>query len=139
LGTLRLIVLIQRFFKGFIASIAVLIGLLVGTTAEFILGDAHFGDMAAQPWVGVTTPFYFGWPKFRLAAIISMLVVLPITAVETPAAFMRPARSSESDQEGRYSAGAAGGRPGHHHRWRLEFVPLHLLFGECWIGPAQLR
>jgi len=96
LGTLRLIVLIQRFFKGFIASIAVLIGLLVGTTAEFILGDAHFGDMAAQPWVGVTTPFYFGWPKLRLAAIISMLVVLPITAVETPAAFMRPARSSES-------------------------------------------
>ena len=83
LGTLLLIVLIQRFFKGFIASIAVLIGLVVGTTVAFILGDAHFGDVAAQPWVGVTTPFYFGWPKFGLAAIISMLVVMLITAVET--------------------------------------------------------
>ncbi len=83
LGTLLLIVLIQRFFKGFIASIAVLIGLVVGTTVAFIMGDAHFGDVAAQPWVGVTTPFYFGWPKFGLAAIISMLVVMLITAVET--------------------------------------------------------
>ena len=60
---LLLIVLIQRFFKGFIASIAVLIGLVVGTTVAFIMGDAHFGDVAAQPWVGVTTPFYFGWPE----------------------------------------------------------------------------
>ena len=83
LGTLLLIVLIQRFFKGFIASIAVLIGLVVGTTVAFILGDAHFGDVAAQPWVGVTTPFYFGWPQFSIAAIISMLVVMLITAVET--------------------------------------------------------
>ena len=83
LGTLLLIVLIQRFFKGFVASIAVLIGLVVGTTVAFILGDAHFGDVAAQPWVGVTTPFYFGWPQFSIAAIISMLVVMLITAVET--------------------------------------------------------
>ena len=83
LGTLLLIVLIQRFFKGFIASIAVLIGLVVGTPVAFIMGDAHFGDVAAQPWVGVTTPFYFGWPQFSVAAIISMLVVMLITAVET--------------------------------------------------------
>ena len=31
----------------------------------------------------MTTPFYFGWPKFALAAIISMIVVMLITAVET--------------------------------------------------------
>jgi len=83
LGTLLLIVLIQRFFKGFVASIAVLIGLVAGTAVAFFMGDAHFGDVAAQPWVGVTTPFYFGWPQFSIAAIISMLVVMLITAVET--------------------------------------------------------
>ena len=33
--------------------------------------------------MGVTTPFYFGWPKFSVAAIISMIVVMLITAVET--------------------------------------------------------
>ncbi len=36
-----------------------------------------------SPWLGVTTPFYFGWPKFAFAAILSMIVVMLITAVET--------------------------------------------------------
>ncbi len=31
----------------------------------------------------MTTPFYFGWPKFAFAAILSMIVVMLITAVET--------------------------------------------------------
>ena len=83
LGTLALIVLIQRVFKGFMATVAVLIGLVVGTVVAFILGDAHFGAVATSSWFGVTTPFYFGWPKFALAAIISMIVVMLITAVET--------------------------------------------------------
>ena len=37
--------------------------------------DAH--------WFGVTTPFHYGAPTFKLAAIISMIVVMLITAVET--------------------------------------------------------
>jgi uric acid transporter len=83
LGTLALIVLIQRVFKGFMATVAVLIGLVVGTLVAYILGDAHFGSVATSSWFGVTTPFYFGWPKFALAAIVSMIVVMLITAVET--------------------------------------------------------
>jgi 2-oxo-4-hydroxy-4-carboxy--5-ureidoimidazoline (OHCU) decarboxylase len=34
-------------------------------------------------WVGVITPFYFGFPTFGVAAIVSMIVVMLITAVET--------------------------------------------------------
>ena len=83
MGTLALIVLIQRVFKGFMATVAVLIGLVVGTVVAFILGDAHFGSVATSSWFGVTTPFYFGWPKFALAAIVSLIVVMLITAVET--------------------------------------------------------
>jgi xanthine/uracil permease len=83
LGTLALIVLIQRVFTGFMATVAVLIGLVVGTLVAWVLGDAHFAAVAASPWLGVTTPFYFGWPKFAFAAIISMVVVMLITAVET--------------------------------------------------------
>jgi uric acid transporter len=70
LGTLGLIVLIQRVFKGFMATIAVLAGLVVGTLVAWALGDAHFGAVGESAWVGVTTPFYFGWPKFSIAAII---------------------------------------------------------------------
>ncbi len=83
MGTLFLIVLIQRFFRGFLATVAVLVGLVVGTLTAWALGDATFGAVADSSWVGVTTPFYFGWPKFSLAAIVSMVVVMLITAVET--------------------------------------------------------
>ncbi|WP_369134350.1 2-oxo-4-hydroxy-4-carboxy-5-ureidoimidazoline decarboxylase [Modestobacter sp. I12A-02662] len=82
-GTLALIVLIQRFFRGFMATVAVLLGLVVGTLTAWVLGDATFSAVADSSWVGVTTPFYFGWPKFSVAAIISMIVVMLITAVET--------------------------------------------------------
>jgi OHCU decarboxylase len=83
LGTLALIVLIQRVFKGFMATVAVLVGMVVGTVVAWILGDAHFDAVASSDWFGVTTPFHFGWPKFALAAIVSMIVVMLITAVET--------------------------------------------------------
>ena len=83
LGTLALIVIIQRVFRGFMATVAVLVGLVVGTLVAWALGDAHFDAVVSSPWFGVTTPFYFGWPKFAFAAIISMIVVMLITAVET--------------------------------------------------------
>ena len=83
LGTLALIVIIQRVFKGFMATVAVLVGLVVGTLVAWALGDAQFTAVATADWLGVTTPFYFGWPKFAFAAIISMIVVMLITAVET--------------------------------------------------------
>src|SRR3954466_4008319 len=83
LGTLALIVLMQRFFRGFLATVAVLFGLVAGTLLAWALGDATFSGVADSSWLGVTTPFYFGWPKFSAAAIISMIVVMLITAVET--------------------------------------------------------
>lgn len=83
LGTLLLIVAIQRLFKGFMATIAVLVGLVAGTTVAWLLGDAHFDQVAQSSWFGVTTPFYFGWPTFSFAAIVSMIIVMLITAVET--------------------------------------------------------
>ncbi len=83
IGTLAVIVIIQRVFKGFMATIAVLAGLVLGTTLAFILGDANFDAVKSSNWAGVTTPFYFGTPHFSITAIISMIVVMLITAVET--------------------------------------------------------
>lgn len=83
LGTLVLIVVIQRLFAGFMATVAVLIGLVAGTAVAWVFGDAHFDAVGGSSWLGVTTPFHFGWPQFSVAAIISMIVVMLITAVET--------------------------------------------------------
>jgi OHCU decarboxylase len=81
--TLGVIVVIQRVFKGFVATVAVLLGLVIGTVVALIFGDASFSTVSDSNWVGVTTPFHFGAPKFAVTAIISMLVVMMITAVET--------------------------------------------------------
>lgn len=83
IGTVLFIVLLQRLFRGFIATVAVLIGLVAGTLIAWSLGDANFGSVSSASVVGVTTPFHFGAPKFALAAIISMIIVMLITAVET--------------------------------------------------------
>jgi uric acid transporter len=83
MGTLALIVIIQRVFRGFMATVAVLAGLVIGTLVAWILGDANFDAVAESPLFGLTTPFFFGIPKFSIAAIISMIVVMLITAVET--------------------------------------------------------
>ena len=47
IGTLALIVIIQRVFRGFMATVAVLAGLVIGTVVAWILGDAHF-DAVSQ-------------------------------------------------------------------------------------------
>ena len=83
LGTLALIVAIQRIFRGFMSTIAVLVGLVVGTLVAWAFGDASFSSVGSSAVVGVTTPFFFGAPKFVASAIISMIVVMLITAVET--------------------------------------------------------
>lgn len=85
-GTLAVIVLVQRFFRGFLGTIAVLVGLVGGSVVAFFLGDMDdakiqaFHDAGA---VAITTPFYFGIPTFTLTGIISMIVVMAITMVET--------------------------------------------------------
>src|ERR1700722_6419877 len=82
-GTLMLILMIYRFSRGFVSSIAVLLGLVVGTAVAAAFGLVDFSGVAKAGLVGVTTPFRFGLPTFSLAAIISMVVVMLITAVET--------------------------------------------------------
>src|SRR5690349_14661261 len=52
LGTLALIVVIQRVFTGFLATVAVLVGLVVGTLVAWGFGDAHFDAVGGSPWLG---------------------------------------------------------------------------------------
>src|SRR5699024_299438 len=60
LGTLGIIVLVQRFFRGFLGTIAVLLGLVIGTIVAVLLGDTSFSGVTEASAFGVTTPFYFG-------------------------------------------------------------------------------
>jgi OHCU decarboxylase len=81
--TLLVILFIYRTFSGFVATIAVLLGLVVGTLAGWIFDFTDFSRVGGADVLGVTTPFHFGAPTFKVAAIISMVVVMLITMVET--------------------------------------------------------
>ena len=82
-GTLAVIILVQRFSSGFLGTLAVLIGLVLGTGVALVLGDASFSEVSSAPALGITTPFYFGMPKFDVVAIFSLIIVMIITMVET--------------------------------------------------------
>ncbi|MEU0495606.1 solute carrier family 23 protein [Mycobacterium sp. NPDC006124] len=83
LGTIAIIVGIQRLFRGFMATIAVLLGLVVGCVVAYALGDMNFAKVAEASAVGFTPPFLFGLPKFDFVACLTMIIVLLITAVES--------------------------------------------------------
>ena len=82
-GTLLIIILAQRFLRGFLGTLAVLLGLVVGTSTALLLGDANLDEVSNADAFGITTPFYFGLPEFNLVAIFSMIIVMIITMVET--------------------------------------------------------
>ncbi|SQG65135.1 xanthine/uracil permeases family protein [Corynebacterium renale] len=82
-GVIAVIVLVQRFFKGFLGTLATLIGLVLGTAVALLLGDATFDAVGEADAFGITTPFYFGLPEFNIGAILSLIIVMLITMVET--------------------------------------------------------
>ncbi len=77
------ILLIYRFARGFIANIAILLGLIIGTLVAIPLGVTNFSGVGSADWIGITTPFKYGLPTFNLTAIISMTIVMLVTMTET--------------------------------------------------------
>ncbi len=83
LFTLFLVLAIMKCCHGFIARIAILIGLVVGTGAGLLMGHVSFAGVADAEWVGVVTPFAMGMPEFKLAAIFAMILAMLVTMVES--------------------------------------------------------
>ena len=83
IGTIIIIVLIQRLFKGFMGTLSVLLGLVIMTGVAFAMGKTDFAGVGKASWVAVTQPFFFGLPQFSITAIFAMIIVMAVTAVET--------------------------------------------------------
>ncbi|MFD6026608.1 nucleobase:cation symporter-2 family protein [Streptomyces griseoluteus] len=80
---LLVVLAVQRFAPPFLARVAVLTGIVVGLAVAVPFGFTDFGGVADADWVGISTPFHFGAPEFRVSAIVSMLVVALVTMTET--------------------------------------------------------
>ncbi|MGF7532872.1 xanthine permease PbuX [Bacillus mexicanus] len=80
---LSIIVLLYRFSKGFIKSISILIGILIGTFIAYFMGKVQFDNVSDAAAVQMIQPFYFGMPSFHAAPIITMSIVAIVSLVES--------------------------------------------------------
>ena len=77
------ILAIVRFGRGFLGDIAILIGVTVGFVAACLLGWVNLADAANAGWFRIVRPFWFGLPKFDLASIGAMTLVLIVAMIES--------------------------------------------------------
>ncbi|MDR3584636.1 MAG: nucleobase:cation symporter-2 family protein [Desulfosporosinus sp.] len=82
------ILLINKYFEGFVAHISVLIGLIVGLIVAIPLGLVNFAGVSSANWIGLDTPFAFGLPKFDIGAILAMIIVMLVVMVESTGDFL---------------------------------------------------
>ncbi len=81
--TLIVILVVNRWAKGFLRTISVLVGLVVGTIAGYAMGIVHFSSVSEASWFSIAQPFYFGAPKISITAIITMIIVCIVSMVES--------------------------------------------------------
>ncbi|HXL66081.1 MAG TPA: nucleobase:cation symporter-2 family protein [Xanthobacteraceae bacterium] len=77
-----------RWGAGFIANVAVLLGIIAGAVLAALLGVMHFERVVAAPWADLVVPFRFGWPSFQLVPIITMCIVMIVVMIESTGMFL---------------------------------------------------
>ncbi|MUK87441.1 purine permease [Ornithinibacillus sp. L9] len=82
-GTLFFIILMYRFTKGFLRSISILIGLIIGTIVASFMGKVSFDAVTEASYFHMVEPFYFGMPTFEWSAILTMILVAIVSLVES--------------------------------------------------------
>ncbi|CAN7411069.1 nucleobase:cation symporter-2 family protein [Aminobacter sp. LjRoot7] len=82
------ILVIAKFGKGFVANIAVLLGILIGGVLTASLGMMHFDKVASAGWFELITPLRFGMPIFDPILIITMVLVMIVVMIESTGMFL---------------------------------------------------
>lgn len=98
--TIALIIGIQAFGRGFIRSIAVLIGLAGGTLLAYFMGDVNFSAISQAPVFQVPHPFYFGMPTFDIVSIILMIIIVIVCMVESTGVYFALGEITEQEVTG---------------------------------------
>ena len=88
LFVLLVILALIKWGTGFVANVAVLLGIVAGCGARRVLGMMHFDKVAAAPWVALVIPFHFGMPTFHLVPILTMCIVMIVVMIESLGMFL---------------------------------------------------
>ncbi|MEQ6029235.1 xanthine permease PbuX [Staphylococcus saccharolyticus] len=81
--TLLIILILQRFTKGFLKSIAILIGLALGTALASVFGMVDIKQVGDAHWFGFPLPFRFSGFGFDLSSILVFFIVAVVSLIES--------------------------------------------------------
>ncbi|MFE0105923.1 nucleobase:cation symporter-2 family protein [Streptomyces sp. NPDC059009] len=99
--TLVVILLFQRFGRGFLKQVALLMGLFIGTLAAIPFGLADFSSLKSAPVAALPTPFASGAPEFQPAAILSLCIVMLVLMTESSAGMLALGEICERKTDGK--------------------------------------
>jgi xanthine permease len=85
---LLVIVALVKWGSEFIASIAVLLGIIAGSALAATLGLMNFDKVRSASWFDIVVPFYFGVPEFHVVPVIMMCIVMIVVMIESLGMFL---------------------------------------------------
>jgi NCS2 family nucleobase:cation symporter-2 len=88
LFVLVVILALIKWGQGFVANVAVLLGIIAGAVLAASLGLMNFDKVANASWFAVVVPFHFGIPQFHLIPILTMCIVMVVVMIESLGMFL---------------------------------------------------
>ncbi|MDF7668899.1 nucleobase:cation symporter-2 family protein [Lactobacillus sp. ESL0703] len=85
--TLVVILALEIWAKGFLHSISVLVGLIVGTILAACMGLVSFEPVLQASWFHLPQLFYFGVPHFEWSSSLTMIIIALVSMVESTGVF----------------------------------------------------
>lgn len=85
--TIAIILLFNAFARGFMKSIAILLGILISSFIAGALGFVSLKPVSEAAWFHAPQLFFFGVPRFDMSAMITMILVSLTTMIESTGVF----------------------------------------------------
>ena len=82
------ILAITKYAKGFVANIAVLLGIIIGGVVAVLAGKMNFDKVGKAGWFDLVVPFQFGTPTFDGVMILTMVLVMIVVMIESTGMFL---------------------------------------------------
>jgi len=86
--TVFIILVVNIFTKGFLKSISILLGLVIGTLIASGMGQVNFTPVIQAPLLHIPTVFYFGAPTFEFSSIVMMCIIATVSTVESTGVYL---------------------------------------------------
>ncbi len=88
LAVMIFIMALVKYGKGFVANIAVLLGLIAGCIVAIVMGKMTFGKVGPAHWFDIVTPFAFGMPTFNPVDVATFVIVMIVVMIESTGMFL---------------------------------------------------